>query len=152
MRFYANGIHEITNLDMAIFRTVRRIVEGLPDLVFDPSDRGLEGPNQLTCHLVAHAIASLIAPVKKVDGFFSRSYQHSWLRTSTSLIDVYPVAGGNPFIVAAGPLSPWCKWYVESDLLSSMFEKPEFIRRLAITRTELEKVATTNAIPLCPGQ
>ena len=112
MEFYAAAKGTIKPSDMALFWNIVRIVEHLPDIVFDPKERdwGL-CKNQVTCHLVCRALAAHF-PAEYVDGYFTRGYQHSWLlpNSRSSIIDVYPVAGASPFIVSVPRPSPWTKF------------------------------------------
>jgi hypothetical protein len=84
-------------------KAVRQVVRSLPD--------GLD------CHQVCAAVASALPPgtVGHVRGHFSnKGYPHSWLVIpgAAVIIDAYPWAGHEPFLVCTAGLSPWRFLYV----------------------------------------
>lgn len=74
----------------------------------------------MTCHVLARAIAKLLK-AKHVDGYFCRPcWRHSWVVLPTgNILDVYPIGGCMPVLVTTGmgliPL-PWSDMYVPKKL------------------------------------
>jgi hypothetical protein len=88
--------------DLEVFEDVRRKVRRLPDLDLGRDEKGeiLE----LSCHMLARAIA-LIHPVLEIrDGYYTFHFEHSWLVTPDfNIVDVYPVGiVGGPVLVHHG--------------------------------------------------
>lgn len=135
MQFYAASEGNIHPADMELFGKIEVILTEMPDMVFDPNERHWDHcRNQISCHLICKALARHVEATVG-DGYFIRSYQHSWLlpASGSSIIDVYPVAGASPFIVANDPASPWPKLYSRSDDLDKKFGTDEFRDRLKQT-------------------
>ena len=149
MEFYAAAKGNIKPADMTLFGNVARIVEHLPDIVFDPKEREWElCKNQVTCHLICRALAAYF-PAECVDGYFTKGYQHSWLvpHSRSSIIDVYPVAGASPFIVSMDWRSPWKKFYLPADTyLSNRLEGIDFVKRLEVTAYTVAETMRTLGI------
>jgi hypothetical protein len=149
MRFYAEERGLIPEEDLEMFGRILRLIQELPDIVFDPSAPEFEGcGNQLSCHLLCRALVDHFE-VTAHDGYFLAGYHHSWLltRDGQSLIDVYPVAGVMPFIVHAMWPSPWLRVYTESDNLNEMFVSPEFLERLEVTRQSISETLSQTGVP-----
>lgn len=135
MQFYAASKGNINPTDIELFGKIQVILVELPDIVFDPSERHWdECRNQISCHLICKALARHFKAAVG-DGYFVRGYQHSWLlpASGSSIIDVYPVAGASPFIVANDPASPWHKLYIKSGEFDRKFSTDEFRGRLEHT-------------------
>ncbi len=134
MQFYAVAEGHINLVDIEIFDKISKVLRYLPDLIFDPKEQdwGL-CKNQVTCHLICRALARHFE-VSVHDGYFTPGCQHSWLTTKGgSIIDVYPIAGAVPFIVASNGFSPWTRLYEESTRFEKTLQTPEFISRLEQT-------------------
>lgn len=135
MQFYAASKGNIHPADMELFGKIQVILIEMPDIVFDPNERHWDNcRNQISCHLICKALARHFEATVG-DGFFVRGYQHSWLlpTSGSSIIDVYPVAGAAPFIVANDSASPWSGLYIKSSDLDKKFSTDEFCNRLEQT-------------------
>lgn len=94
-----------------MFRQIKWVMSAFPDCQ-------LPSRGELSCHLIARALATVF-PVEFEDGYFgSRGWRHSWLVTPNEwVIDAYPVATiGGPILVDVGWNSPWKKLYLPSKL------------------------------------
>jgi hypothetical protein len=83
-----------------ILKAVRALVASLPD--------GLD------CHQVCRAAAAIV-PLTHVRGHFhGKGWPHSWLEVPGEdvVIDAYPWAGSEPFMVSTAAMSPWQFVYV----------------------------------------
>ena len=133
MEFYVASRGGIDPADIEMFERIALVVRELPDVIFDPRERGWDGcKNQFSCHLICRALAAHF-DVSVRDGYFLKGYEHSWLvptSGSGSIIDAYPVAGAVPFIVSTQGFSPWPELYVQSYKLRHRFCEPEFLARL----------------------
>jgi hypothetical protein len=101
VRTYAVRRGIVNDAAIALFEAMCAEVRDLPD--FDPVER-------ISCHVVAHALASIHHGCEAVDGWFNgRGNEHSWLRIGPDIVaDMYPIAGVNPFmIVVDGGVNPW---------------------------------------------
>lgn len=109
----------ISKCDQQLFASVRSLVERLPDgldLGTDKKGRAIE----LSCHVLARAFANLFPQLECVDGYFYRSFDHSWLLSREfALIDPYPVGiVGGPIMLHDYPghiLRPSAMLYREND-------------------------------------
>jgi hypothetical protein len=136
MEFYAPSKGKILPVDMETFTRVVAVIREMPNIVFDSNEHGWGAcKNQVSCHLICHALAAYFE-VSVYDGYFATSHQHSWLipLSRSSIIDVYPIAGAVPFIVAADRASPWVRLYRESSDLQPNFVMSEFLDRLEKTK------------------
>ena len=135
MKFYAASTGNIQSADMEMFAKIQSVLGAMPDMVFDPKERGWDAcTNQVSCHLVCRALAKHF-DASVHDGYFVTGYQHSWLvpESGSSIIDAYPVAGAVPFIVSRDLASPWGRLYKDSDGLNYMFVTDTFQERLKQT-------------------
>jgi hypothetical protein len=90
-----------------LFRKIRGVVEAMPDVDLGEDGRGKK--IEVSCHMLARAIAAYF-PVECADGYFTpNQWPHSWLLTSRgNLIDVYPWAAvGGPVLLVGRALCPW---------------------------------------------
>lgn len=135
MEFYAASKGNIKPADMEMFGKIQVVLDVMPNMVFDPKERGWDVcKNQVSCHLICRALSKYFDATVK-DGYFFKGYQHSWLipKSGSSIIDAYPVAGAAPFIVARDPASPWVRFYNESNELQEKFAQDSFIDKLEKT-------------------
>ncbi len=154
MEFYASAAKIIPPADMEMFRQILLVVESLPNIIFDPKDSRFDGcVNQVNCHVLCRALAYHFN-VEVCDGYFTIGYQHTWLasKSGASIIDVYPVAGAAPFIVAADKISPWIGLYKTADgFLREKLATKDFQFQLDMTRRIVsETVESLNLKPLLP--
>lgn len=135
MEFYAAAEGNVPSGDIEMFNRMVQVIKQMPDLIFDPTQRSWsKSKNQITCHLLCRALAAHY-DVTVHDGHFYNHFQHSWLvpKSGACIIDVYPVAGVVPFIVAADPRSPWVMLYKDSDEMQERFIKLEFLESVELT-------------------
>lgn len=149
MQFYAVCKEVITSADLETFTHIAAILRELPDLVFDPDERHWgECKNQVSCHLLCRAFADHFAVTVR-DGYFMRSYRHSWLVPAgrSSIIDAYPVGGASPFIVATDRWSPWAQMYHQDAGIGKDCKSPKFLYRLELTKQAVAETIRRLGIP-----
>lgn len=120
----------ISKDDLALFAQIRMAVEWMGDLELGLDEDGK--PVILSCHILARAVAKVF-PVRVRDGYFVRSYDHSWVETSGGHpIDPYPVAViGGPIMFEGSAASPQRIIYTRSSakkLSRGRFSKNSFRR------------------------
>ncbi len=91
--------------ELALFERVKAAVQEMPDIDLGVDERGRKVI--LSCHMLARAVSRVFG-LEYADGYFCRSYQHSWNVTKDGhIIDVYPVATiGGPLLVDGQVASP----------------------------------------------
>ncbi|NNM83737.1 hypothetical protein HKL94_00750 [Candidatus Parcubacteria bacterium] len=114
--------------DMEMFRRIAKVVQEIPDKLFDPENKHVNCINHYSCHLICRGVEAHFKGVRTEDGYFHRHHQHSWLvsKSGRSIIDVYPVAGATPFIVSTERASPWSELYKINTRYSGMFHTDTF--------------------------
>ncbi len=114
---YAVTISDIPQTLLDVFKGLRKFVEELPDI-----------PGEiLTCHAVCTAIAFIHPHLECVDGTFGDFFNHSWLVDKNFphvIMDMYPVAGGVPFIVCgSNSFLAWGKLYKQKVIIFSQEDR-----------------------------
>lgn len=102
---------DITHKDLGALAMARDIIEQIAD----------NDPNKITCHILARLVAARVPGTKCIDGHFVGGWRHSWVKLpSRNILDVYPIAASNPFIVVGQNnnriFQPWAKFYIENKL------------------------------------
>jgi hypothetical protein len=78
--------------DIALFRRIHQILthtKDISDIDAPPNDQQAI----VNCHTLTRAIARIFPGLQVCDGYYQRSFSHSWLLTkpTENIIDVYPV-------------------------------------------------------------
>lgn len=82
---------------------------------------GDNSPILITCHILARLVETQIKNGKCIDGHFVGGWRHSWIQLdSTNILDVYPIAASNPFVVVGQNsnriFQPWANFYMPAKL------------------------------------
>lgn len=147
MKAYAESL--IPEDDIALFRSIKRIVEGItePNLGVDEGGE----PILLSCHMLARALAHLF-PVTVEDGMFAGIFSHSWLRTCNgNVIDAYPVgAVGGPMLIDGMRFSPGKMLFKRASshrVAPGLFRKNSFRRSVRRVTRALRQFVHTQSEP-----
>jgi hypothetical protein len=138
----------VTHEEFGIFERIRELVNILPDIDLGKNEDGEE--IILSCHMLVRAVAKIFH-LKVIDGYFAKSYDHSWLVTPRGhLIDVYPVATlGGPTLMDGQWLSPSRRLYERTSsrkLSRGRFGKNSFrrsVRRITRALTDIVEIQAT---------
>lgn len=111
MLTYAVRKHFIPSQKYVLFNRLVHTFNAFPD--FPEAET-------VSCHSVCRALTTLFEGqgLYTVDGYFSaKGHDHSWLDLGDGIVaDMYPVAGGNSFIVDASHfMIPWNKLYIKDN-------------------------------------
>ncbi len=148
MDFYVVLEGDIGRDVLRVFREMRQVVEALPHYML---------PNGvvISCHLLCRALVEQYSGGKGlpkfsvVDGYFTKGYEHSWLTTADrrAILDMYPVAGAAPFVVATDIMSPWRGMYVPSNDFQKKLRGPQFKEDVAILAAQVKETVECLKIP-----
>ncbi|MEX1063912.1 MAG: hypothetical protein WD898_01205 [Candidatus Paceibacterota bacterium] len=119
--------------DLQVLAKIIKVMEYMPDIE-------LPDKEEVSCHMIARALAEFF-PVQYKDGYFPRKgYQHSWLVTQTgNVIDAYPWAiVGGPVMLDMRLGSPWNGMFQAHPLLS--LENEEFKRNTQTVTEAMREV------------
>ena len=98
--------------DLVAFKKIRLVLTRMPDVI-------LPKGQEVSCHMIARALARHF-PLTYVDGHFGmRGWRHSWLVTlEGNIIDPYPWATvGSPLLIdMSNERMPWHHWYIPEPL------------------------------------
>jgi len=121
--------------ELRIFVKIEKVVQKMAKVE-------LEKNKQMSCHLLARALARFF-PVECRDGYFGKCNKHSWLVTKTgNIIDSYPVAViGGPLFIDMKSITPWLSLYNECPLpelndagfLADVVKVTEVVRKTMLT-------------------
>jgi hypothetical protein len=120
----------LPNEDVIIFNRIKTAIDNLPDLVLGKDEEGRI--IEISSHILARAVAKVFG-LRYIDGYFCRSYQHSWVLTRYgNIIDVYPIAVfGGPILLHRGDNSP-ARFLYKRRFLTNKFQQPSFQRSVKI--------------------
>ena len=112
---------EIPKEDIVLFEKIKRSVDELPDEIANLEYYGrMVASRQVSCHVLARAVAKIYVNegLRIIDGYFAKSFIHSWLETKNgNIIDVYPVGVVNgPFLMSGASRGPSKDIYTETKL------------------------------------
>lgn len=109
MKLHSIESGDIKQVDLDALHLTEKVIALLP-----------QGKFKVNCHTLSRVMAKLTHGKCEDGYFFGRGWQHSWVRLpSRNLLDCYPIAASNPFIVvdelrycltawgAAAWLKPW---------------------------------------------
>ncbi len=141
----------ISKSDQQLFASIRLLVEYFPDGLSLGSDRRGR-VIELSCHIITHALANLFPQLECVDGYFYRSFEHSWLLSREfALIDPYPVGiVGGPIMLRDHPFDAirpsMFLYHKNKDMIKQVIAgigKKEFQRAVWIVEQELRRLHVT---------
>lgn len=128
--------------EIELFNEIRAVLEKMeePNLGFDEEGREILP----SCHMLVRAMAKVFPQVKVQDGYYSRRFSHSWLKTKSGhLIDLYPVAMvGGPLMMDGGEESPSNDVYIPFRAVEvgfGKFSKTSFRRSIRRLVKAIEK-------------
>jgi hypothetical protein len=136
----------VSEENQRLFARVESMVSLLPDLDLGRDGRGSKV--KLSCHMLCRALGKVLN-LKVVDGFWSGTWQHSWLMTpdDACVIDPYPpgTLGGPILVDAARGHFPGRVVYKEGPVEPVVlpFDDPAFLRSV----DEIEKALSPVGIP-----
>ena len=126
---HAVGRGDIPRDVLKLFRTMRGIVEDMPDI----------GGETISCHSLCQALAKVF-PVTYHEGRLGMC-DHGWLRSETHpavLMDMYPIAGAASFIVFTDShVLPWPDLYVEQKI---SYDRDICSRQVTLLIEEMGKI------------
>lgn len=129
--------------DQQLLERIRKMVQQIPDDLKDRNGEKIE----LSCHLLARAIANQFKLNWKDGYFVLPSHRHSWVVTPNgNIIDVYPIGIINgPLLADMNNCFALQSLYIElpTEMVSKgAFSKPTFRHHLVVLRNEIRRIVS----------